>query len=189
MKMKEKARRIQNVHARDEHMMRLSKMKGKEESEVMDIHFGPIEFVLIGVIIMCVIGVLFSTRRKRLDSIKADEVGHGQHGTDRWMTIDEAKELYTVVKFPERFCDMSAEIKPGRLIYYDAKKREAIVDQTTSHSTIQAPTNTGKTTEVSVPNIIYNLMAGANMIIPCIKKELLELTWEQAGMQDIIDMS
>lgn len=143
----------------------------------MDIHFGPIEFVLIGVIIMCVIGVLFSTRRKRLDSIKADEVGHGQHGTDRWMTIDEAKELYTVVKFPERFCDMSAEIKPGRLIYYDAKKREAIVDQTTSHSTIQAPTNTGKTTEVSVPNIIYNLMAGANMIIPCIKKELLELTW------------
>ena len=147
----------------------------------MDIHFGPIEFVLIGVIIMCVIGVLFSTRRKRLDSIKADEVGHGQHGTDRWMTIDEAKELYTVVKFPERFCDMSAEIKPGRLIYYDAKKREAIVDQTTSHSTIQAPTNTGKTTEVSVPNIIYNLMAGANMIIPCIKKELLELTWDQAG--------
>ncbi len=114
--------------------------------------------------------------RKQLNSIKSTEVGDGQYGRSRFMTEKEKKKFYETVKLPKEFVDMSDCWKPGRVIGYDPKKREMLVDTSDTHASIMAPSGTGKTTKYLVPNIQYNLMAGTSMIVPDLKGENRKLT-------------
>lgn len=135
-------------------------------------------FFYIAVMILATIGLfLISGRGKKLNSIKSMEVGDGQHGNDRFMTYQEAKKLYTVVKIPEKIKNMNGEIPGGRILHFNEKTREALVDTSMTHLKMAAPTESRKTTMYVVPNIQYNIMAGDyNMIIPDIKGELYSLT-------------
>lgn len=131
-------------------------------------------------VLFFVLAFISSRNKHKLNNIKADKVGDGQYGTDKFMTIEDAKKIYTEVEFPDKVKDMSNEWLPGRLIFYDVQKNKALIDSSLSHASIQAPTSSGKTTELAVPNLQYNLMAGVNMIVPCIKKEILNLSYQEA---------
>lgn len=119
----------------------------------------------------------FSSNGKKLNRIKATEVGDGQHGNDRFMTYKEARELYTPVKIPTEIKDMTGQIPAGRILHFNEKTREALVDTSMTHLKMAAPTESMKTTTYVIPNLQYNIMAGQyNMIVPDIKGELFALT-------------
>ena len=139
--------------------------------------------LLIGcsILLLCVVGaILSSTRTKKLKNIKAEETGDGQHGTDRFMNEKEMREIYAVVILPEKIQDMSHVWKPGRVVHYIPKTREVFVDTSNTHASIEAPTEVGKTSTYYIPNVQYNMMAGANMIIPGNKPEVMNLTMADA---------
>ncbi|MDQ0362524.1 type IV secretory system conjugative DNA transfer family protein [Breznakia pachnodae] len=147
---------------------------------IANIGLGPL---LIGcaIILICIIGGIASTSgNKKLKNIKAEETGDGQHGTDRFMTEKEMREFYTVVKLPTKIQDMSHEWKPGRVVHYIPRTREVFVDTSNTHASIEAPTEVGKTSTYFIPNVQYNMMAGANMIIPGNKPEVMNLTMADA---------
>ena len=145
------------------------------------IHISPITIAACIVILICVIVLAFvSGNSKRLDKIKAKEVGDGQHGNDRFMTRDEARNYYQVIKLPEKIEDHSGEFPEGRVISYDEKTREAYIDTSNTHARIVAPTESGKSTEYVIPNVQYNIMAGTTMIIPDTKKEIYAKTAQDA---------
>lgn len=145
------------------------------------IHISPIMIIACIVILICVIVLAFvSGNSRRLDKIKAKEVGDGQHGNDRFMTKDEAKDYYQVIKLPKKIEDHSGEFPEGRMISYDEKTREAYIDTSNTHARIVAPTESGKSTEYVIPNVQYNIMAGTTMIIPDTKKEIYAKTAQDA---------
>ena len=125
---------------------------------------------------LMLVAILMSSRHKKLDSIKALEVGDGQHGNARWMSEKEKNQLYEKIKLPKKAVDMSGSWKPGRVIGYEPNSREMLIDTSDSHANIMAPSGTGKTTKYLVPNIQYNLMAGTSMIVPDLKGENKKLT-------------
>ena len=126
--------------------------------------------------VLILVALFFSSKRKKLDSIKSIQVGDGQHGNARWMNEKEKEELYEKLVLPKNFVDMSDKWKPGRVIGYNPKSREILVDTSDTHANIMAPSGTGKTTKYLVPNIQYNLMAGTSMIVPDLKGENKKLT-------------
>ena len=145
------------------------------------IHITPITIIAFIVILLCVIALLMiSGNSRKLDRIKAKEVGDGQHGNDRFMTDAEAKDFYTVIKLPEKIEDHTGEFPQGRIINYNEKTREAYIDTTNTHARIVAPTESGKSTEFVIPNVQYNIMAGTSQIIPDTKKEIYEMTAQDA---------
>lgn len=115
-------------------------------------------------------------RNKNLNKIKAQEVGDGQHGKDRFATDADVKEYYKVVKLPEAFENLEGKIPQGRVVNFNEKTREAYIDTSYSHFQIEAPTESGKSTKYVIPNVQYNLMAGTTMIVPDTKKEIYNLT-------------
>lgn len=138
-----------------------------------------IQLFLYGVIgLAAFIFILFkSESSKKLDRIKAKEVGDGQHGKDRFMTYSEAQAAYTAVKLPWIIESQEEELPAGRVIHFDEKTRTALIDTSMTHLKMAAPTESSKTTCYVVPNIQYNLMAGKyNMIVPDLKGELHSLT-------------
>lgn len=137
-------------------------------------------FLLIALAVAFLFLFFISGYQKKLNSIKAEKVGQGQHGSDRFLTDKEAKEIFQIYHLPETLTDMSKEWKRGRIVNYIEKTRTIYVDTSPTHANVEAPTEVGKTTRYVIPNIQYNLMAGTNMIIPSIKRELIDLTIEDA---------
>lgn len=110
--------------------------------------------------------------KKKLSNIKSVEVGDGQHGDAKWMSEKEKKELFDTVILPRKMVDMEGKWKPGRIISFNPKTRELIVDTSDTHANIKAPSGVGKSTQYMIPNVQYNIMAGASMIIPDTKGEI-----------------
>ena len=135
--------------------------------------------ILIMISALVILIVLFckvTFKKNKLDNIKAKEVGDGQHGTDTFMTEEMAIETFAVYKLPTKMEDRSKEFKRGRIVHFNEDTREVYIDVSDTHADVEAPTEVGKTTRQAIPNIQYNLMAGTNMIIPCIKREIIDLT-------------
>lgn len=122
------------------------------------------------------IAVFLATRSKSLNTIKSESVGDGQHGDDHFATDKEVRDYYEIIQMPKEICDKSGEFPQGRVINYNVKTREAYIDTSFQHFMVEAPTESGKSTKYVIPNIQYNLMAGATMIIPDTKKELFKHT-------------
>lgn len=136
------------------------------------------EFLKIVILILLVFSVVFGVLyfmygRKSLNNIKAERVGDGQHGNAEWATEEDFKnhDKFRRVKFPKEMKDMSLDWEVGRVLHWD-EKGYAWVDTSDQHAAVQAPTEIGKTTRFVIPNIMYNAMAGANIIAPSIKGEL-----------------
>lgn len=140
----------------------------------------PFFLLILAFLIVLIVLLVSKSHSRRLNSIKAKKVGDGQHGTDRLLEEKELKEKYTNIIIPKEIVDMSSTWKPGRIIHYMKASRTAIVDTSATHAFIEAPTEVGKTTTYVIPNIQYNLMAGASMVVPSIKEELINLTIEDA---------
>lgn len=133
------------------------------------------------ILILCIILYAYaSSKGKSLNSIKAKEVGDGQHGTDRWMNQKEKDQLFVKVKIPEEIKDMSNKWQPGRVVDYDPKNRTAYIDTSDTHCAVEAPTEVGKTSGSWMVNVQYNMMCGVNMVLPAIKKEVMDLTMGDA---------
>lgn len=126
------------------------------------------------------ISLFFTNHAKSLNKIKSKEVGDGQHGNDRFMSDQEARDVYKVVKIPKVISDMSDIFESGRLVNFNEDTREGYIDTSNSHFSIIAPTDSGKSTKYVIPNIQYNLMAGTTMVIPDTKKELYAKTADDA---------
>lgn len=126
--------------------------------------------------LLFVIAMVMDHNSKKLSSIKAKEVGDGQHGNAQWMNENEKKQLFKAVKLPKKLVDKSNEWQPGRIINYDPKSRMLLVDTSDVHADIKAPSGTGKSTKHLIPNVQYNMMAGTSMIIPDLKGEIKKLT-------------
>lgn len=114
-----------------------------------------IEYVIgITIVIFCLIGVFFlEGKTSSLGNIKSKRVGDGQHGSARWMNNKEKKKYFTTVKMPKKLVDMSDSWLPGRIMDFNVKTRELIVDTSDCHGNIKAPSGTGKTTVHLMPNI------------------------------------
>ena len=127
--------------------------------------------MLIG--IFAVLLILFLTRNTRtLNSIKSERVGDGQHGSASWGDVNDLLEKgFVKVNFPKEMQAMK-DWEVGRVLHWDGDGKTAWVDPSYSHCATMAPTDVGKTTKFVVPNIMYNAMAGANMIVPDLKGEL-----------------
>jgi len=133
--------------------------------------------IILILLFLLIFTTIFFNRRKNLNAIKAKTVGDNQHGSSRMMTLEELKKLpdHEIVTIPKKLTNMEGKWKPGRLLYYDSKTGEAVIDTSDTHADVRAPTKTGKTTEHVVPNVQYNAMAGASMIVPDMKDELYKL--------------
>lgn len=147
--------------------------------DIININPTVIIMLFIMVVAVCCL-IFFSSNGKKLNSFKAKEVGDGQHGNDRFMTDNEARELYTVIKLPEEITDKSNEFPSGRMVNYNEKTRECYIDTSDTHAKVAAPTEAGKSTEYVIPNVQYNIMAGTTMIVMDIKKEIYEKTAQDA---------
>lgn len=123
--------------------------------------------------LVAVVLILFLTRNtKTLDSIKSERVGDGQHGSASWGDEQDLLDKgFVKVHFPKEMQTIP-EWEVGRVLHWDENGKTAWVDPSYSHCATMAPTDVGKTTKFVVPNIMYNAMAGANMIVPDLKGEL-----------------
>lgn len=137
----------------------------------------PYGIITILVIVLFVFIFVFS-RNYSLNTIKSERVGDGQHGDAKWLEEKDLEKYYRKIELPPTLVDMSKEWKIGRLVHLSHETKDnktktfAYIDESSSHAAIEAPTNVGKTTQYVVPNIQYNAMCGASMIIPDIKGEL-----------------
>lgn len=131
-----------------------------------------IVFVLVGGLFAIVLILLLTRNTRTLDSIKSERVGDGQHGSASWGDEQDLLDKgFIKVHFPNEMQAMP-EWEVGRVLHWDENGKTAWVDPSYSHCATMAPTDVGKTTKFVVPNIMYNAMAGANMIVPDLKGEL-----------------
>lgn len=131
----------------------------------------------VGIFGVVVLALILNTRGRGLNSIKSVRVGDGQHGDAEWATEKDLVEKGLItVEFPKELKDMSDKFPIGRVLHWSEDGKKAWIDPSSSHCATMAPTDVGKTTKYVVPNIMYNGMAGANMIIPDLKGEIFGLT-------------
>lgn len=137
------------------------------------------QFLMMGLVVVFLLflgSAYLGSKAKRLNNIKSVEVGDGQHGDSRWMSEAEKDNLFVKINLPKKLIDLSDSCLPGRVLDFNPKTREMLVDTSDSHGNIKAPSGVGKTTVYLVPNIQYNMMAGVSMIIPDIKGEMKKIT-------------
>lgn len=110
-----------------------------------------------------------------LKSIKAKDVGDGQHGSARWATEKEIDDHYLWVKHGH-------EKEAGFVVCFDTSGRKWLIDTSDQSLLLLAPPGAGKTTSVIVPTIYYNAAVnrntsggGASIIATDLKGELLRL--------------
>lgn len=146
--------------------------------------------IMIGACVLLLVGllivILFMGNKKQLNAIKATTVGDKQHGSSRFLTLQEMRKEYRVVKLPNKMIDMSKEWKAGRIVHYEQTTKELFIDESRTHARVFAPTNVGKTSKYVIPNLQYNAMAGANIVIPDMKLEIYNLfapSLEKLGYQ------
>lgn len=134
-----------------------------------------IAVLFIAFVLIFSFALIFSKNNKGLDSIKSVRVGDGQHGNASWGDTSDLKDKgFVQVSFPSQMKEMK-DWPVGRVLHWDEDGKKAWVDPSSSHCATMAPTDVGKTTKFVVPNIMYNAMAGANMIIPDLKGEINKL--------------
>lgn len=120
--------------------------------------------------------------------IDTRRVGHGQHGSARWMTEDEKKKDYCFVSF-------GAEKEPGFVVGVNMTQKNWIIDTSDNTALNLAPPGGGKTLCNIIPTICYNAKvhqntgSGASFILTDCKGDLYRKTkklLEASGIQTLL---
>lgn len=109
----------------------------------------PIRLFFVGV--AALIG--FISPRENLDSISSEEAGNNQHGSARWASDKEKKEMFSFIR-------KRKAKKPGFIV--GIKGSKYIIDTSDQNLNLVAPPGSGKTKRVIIPTIHYNGIVNKN---------------------------
>lgn len=151
-------------------------------------------FILQGMLFICFLYLFNENNSKIMDTetIKITEqiaipvcVGNGQHGTSRFMTEEEKKEIYVVFSY-------SGKKKEIRKFFGEEQQKGGLVIQMTKneknqsenimfiaedfHTLVVGATRSGKTRRMILESIWLSILAGESMVISDPKGELFYYT-------------
>lgn len=136
-------------------------------------------FILLALVFGFIIITAFISsfgKRYSLNSIKNRSVGHGQHGTARFATKAEVKELYQQIPFePQKWRNgQSLPNAQGIIIGSTAHhgKTTAYVDCDDVHALVSGAAGTGKTAFFLYPNLEYCCASGMSFLTTDTKGDL-----------------
>lgn len=136
-------------------------------------------FILLALVFGFIIITAFISsfgKRYSLNSIKNRSVGHGQHGTARFATKAEIKELYQQIPFePKKWRNgQSLPNAQGIIIGSTAHhgKTTAYVDCDDVHALVSGAAGTGKTAFFLYPNLEYCCASGMSFLTTDTKGDL-----------------
>ena len=136
-------------------------------------------FILLALVFGFIIITAFISsfgKRYSLNSIKNRSVGHGQHGTARFATKAEVKELYQQIPFePQKWRNgQSLPDAQGIIIGSAAHhgKTTAYVDCDDVHALVSGAAGTGKTAFFLYPNLEYCCASGMSFLTTDTKGDL-----------------
>lgn len=136
-------------------------------------------FILLALVFGFIIITAFISsfgKRYSLNSIKNRSVGHGQHGTARFATKAEIKELYQQIPFePQKWRNgQSLPNAQGIIVGSAARhgKTTAYVDCDDVHALVSGAAGTGKTAFFLYPNLEYCCASGMSFLTTDTKGDL-----------------
>ena len=136
-------------------------------------------FILLALVFGFIIITAFISsfgKRYSLNSIKNRSVGHGQHGTARFATKAEVKELYQQIPFePQKWRNGQSLPNAQGIIVGSATrhgKTTAYVDCDDVHALVSGAAGTGKTAFFLYPNLEYCCASGMSFLTTDTKGDL-----------------
>jgi type IV secretion system protein VirD4 len=136
-------------------------------------------FILLALVFGFIIITAFISsfgKRYSLNSIKNRSVGHGQHGTARFATKAEVKELYQQIPFePQKWRNGQSLPDAQGIIVGSATrlgKTTAYVDCDDVHALVSGAAGTGKTAFFLYPNLEYCCASGMSFLTTDTKGDL-----------------
>lgn len=136
-------------------------------------------FILLALVFGFIIITAFISsfgKRYSLNSIKNRSVGHGQHGTARFATKAEVKELYQQTPFePQKWRNGQSLPNAQGIIVGSATrlgKTTAYVDCDDVHALVSGAAGTGKTAFFLYPNLEYCCASGMSFLTTDTKGDL-----------------
>lgn len=136
-------------------------------------------FILLALVFGFIIITAFISsfgKRYSLNSIKNRSVGHGQHGTARFATKVEIKELYQQIPFePQKWRNGQALPDAQGIVVGSTTrhgKTTAYVDCDDVHALVSGAAGTGKTAFFLYPNLEYCCASGMSFLTTDTKGDL-----------------
>lgn len=136
-------------------------------------------FILLALVFGFIVITAFISsfgKRYSLNSIKNRSVGHGQHGTARFATKAEVKELYQQIPFePQKWRNGQSLPNAQGIIVGSATrhgKTTAYVDCDDVHALVSGAAGTGKTAFFLYPNLEYCCASGMSFLTTDTKGDL-----------------
>lgn len=136
-------------------------------------------FILLALVFGFIIITAFISsfgKRYSLNSIKNRSVGHGQHGTARFATKAEVKELYQQIPFePQKWRNGQSLPNAQGIVVGSATrhgKTTAYVDCDDVHALVSGAAGTGKTAFFLYPNLEYCCASGMSFLTTDTKGDL-----------------
>lgn len=131
------------------------------------------QYLLSSAILFIVIPLYIHLAKKAQTSANKRQVVGDLHGSGAWADLKEIRENYQSYTFKDFYNDKC--VPSGWLVYYSPKTHEHYFDITPCSALTLAPARRGKTTAISIPEILYNAKSDASMFIPDTKGEMLDL--------------
>jgi len=136
----------------------------------------PTLFLVTGGMIALLFFIIYASQRHDLNSIRDRTVGHGQHGTARWATVQEVKRTYHHVPFTPELWRKSASsgklptsngkpLPQGIVLGCKGSKHTtALVDADDVHVLMIGASGVGKTAFFLYPNLEYACASGMSFL-------------------------
>ena len=131
------------------------------------------QYLLSSALLFIVIPLYIRMEKKTRSSAIKNQIEGDLHGSGAWADSKEIREYYQSYSFKDFYSDK--QVPSGWLVYYNPKTKEHFFDITPCSALTLAPARRGKTTAISIPEILYNAKSDASMFIPDTKGEMLDL--------------
>ena len=129
-----------------------------------------------GLMFLIIGGLAFISHYYTLNGIKSKTVGDGQHGTARWATKQEIRQIYAHIPFEPELWRQGKNLpdQQGLILGCEGPKGHvtAVVDTDDIHALVTAASGAGKTAFFLYPNIEYALATGMSFLCTDTKGDL-----------------
>ena len=129
-----------------------------------------------GLMFLIIGGLAFISHYYTLNGIKSKTVGDGQHGTARWATKQEIRQIYAHIPFEPELWRQGKNLpdQQGLILGCEGPKGHvtAVVDTDDIHALVTAASGAGKTAYFLYPNIEYALATGMSFLCTDTKGDL-----------------
>ena len=135
--------------------------------------------VVTGVLMSCVVALITTDRTSKLSSVGMMKVtddisipvsaGNGQHGSERFLTEKEKRDLYAVYTPGEKFTG-----KAGLVINYEkiGRKERFYYIKDDLHSMVIGTTGAGKDRRVMLTTLFLQIMSGVSIALSDVKGDM-----------------